>query len=281
MSAFGIRNRPSGGRFLAALADPARGALPFRTAIVVAHPDDETIGCGAQLPRFPDLTVIHVTDGAPKNGADAAALGFAGPDDYRAARRRELEAAMAVAGVAAERLHALDWPDQEASFNLAAIATDLVGRLADTEVVLTHAYEGGHPDHDSVAFAVHAACRLLAVRGGSPALVDMPLYRLGDADWAVQSFIPDPRVPETIVELGPEASTLKRAMFAAFLSQGHVLPRFSLQAEPFRLAPRYDFRRLPNNGALLYERLEWGMTGARWLELAGAALVELGPGAAA
>ncbi len=281
MSASGIRNRKSGERFLAALADPARGTLPFRTAIVVAHPDDETIGCGAQLPRFSDLVIIHVTDGSPKNGADAAALGFAGPDDYRAARRRELEGAVAVAGIPPERLQSLQWPDQEASFHLATIATDLAGRLADTEIVLTHAYEGGHPDHDSVAFAVHAACRSLAERGGPPALIEMPLYRLGEQDWAVQSFVPDPRVPETVIQLGPEESTLKRAMFAEFVSQGHVLPRFSLATEPFRLAPPYDFARLPNKGVLLYERLEWGMTGARWLELAGAALVELGLGAAA
>jgi LmbE family N-acetylglucosaminyl deacetylase len=281
VSASATRDRPLGERFLAALADPARPPLPFRAAVVVAHPDDETIGCGAQLQRFSDLSVIHVTDGSPENGADAAALGFAGPDDYRAARRRELEAAMAVAGVAPERLIALGWPDQEASFHLAEIATDLAERLAGTEVVLTHAYEGGHPDHDSVAFAAHAACALMIARGEPPAIIEMPLYRLGEADWAVQLFIPEPDAPETIVYLGPDECRLKGAMFAAFVSQGHVLPRFSLDKEPFRLAPRYDFWRLPNNGALLYERLEWGMTGARWLELAGAALAELRSGAAA
>lgn len=279
MSALAKSNRRTGERFLAALADPARASLPFRTAIVVAHPDDETIGCGAQLPRFADVTIIHVTDGAPRNGVDAAALGFAGPAEYREARRRELEEAMAIAGIPPERLVSLAWPDQEASFHLAEIATDLAGRLADAEIVLTHAYEGGHPDHDSAAFAAHAACARLARRGSSPAIVEVPLYRLGEEDWAVQAFIAAPGVRETVVELGPDEAKLKQAMFAAFVSQGHVLPRFTLEREAFRLAPCYDFRRLPNDGALLYERLNWGMVGQRWLELARTALAELRLGA--
>src|SRR6185437_9724842 len=43
--------------------------------------------------------------------------------------------------------------------------------------VFTHAYEGGHPDHDAVAFAVHAACRLSDI---PPAIVEMPYYHRQD-----------------------------------------------------------------------------------------------------
>jgi hypothetical protein len=42
-----------------------------------------------------------------------------------------------------------------------------------------------------------------------------------------------------------------------------------------RPAPGYDLDKLPNDGNLLYERHDLGMTGARWLELARAALVRL------
>ena len=55
--------------------------------IVVAHPDDETIGMGAQLCRFDDALLVQVTDGAPRDGHDAAAHGFATLADYAAARR--------------------------------------------------------------------------------------------------------------------------------------------------------------------------------------------------
>jgi LmbE family N-acetylglucosaminyl deacetylase len=80
--------------FLAAAVDPARPSIPGRTVLVVAHPDDETLGCGALLARFADLTIIHVTDGAPRRGDDAARAGFSSPDAYAEARRRELREAL-------------------------------------------------------------------------------------------------------------------------------------------------------------------------------------------
>ena len=44
---------PAAEAFLAALAHPARDRIAAgHAALVVAHPDDESIGCGAQLPRL-------------------------------------------------------------------------------------------------------------------------------------------------------------------------------------------------------------------------------------
>ena len=51
-----------------------------------------------------------------------------------------------------------------------ALARVLRPLLAGTRVVVTHAYEGGHPDHDAVAFAVHAA--VAEVLGAADALGD-------------------------------------------------------------------------------------------------------------
>src|SRR5947208_1422367 len=68
--------------------------LEPRVMIVVAHPDDETIGMGAQLCRFHDALLIHVTDGAPRDGRDAAAHGFRNIGDYALARRAELRDAL-------------------------------------------------------------------------------------------------------------------------------------------------------------------------------------------
>jgi LmbE family N-acetylglucosaminyl deacetylase len=180
---------------------------------------------------------------------------------------------MGLAGVPPGRLIGIGLPDQEAALNLAALARDLVPRLAGCALVLTHAYEGGHPDHDATAFAVHAAAALTT---RPPALVEMPLYRAGPAGRVVQAFAPAPGVDEVTVELSAAERRLKEKMFAAHASQRDVLAWFTTERERFRLAPAYDFRLLPNGGALLYESFEWGLSGGRWLRLAQAALEELG-----
>lgn len=271
----------AGEAFLAALHDPARGLLPFRAVIVLAHPDDETIACGSLLPRLGEVTLLHVTDGAPRNGNDAVAQGFASPAEYAAARRRELEAAMALGGVTADRIIWLGCADQEAAGCLVKLAFDLAPRLKGADIVLTHAYEGGHPDHDATAFAVHAATALLRAGGSAPAIVEMPLYRWGPEGWTNQSFAPAAETRDIVLELSPREQEMKRAMLAAHRSQQQMLAQFSVTEERFRIAPLYDFAELPNGGKLLYERMAWGLTGARWLEYSRATLAELRLGAAA
>jgi LmbE family N-acetylglucosaminyl deacetylase len=170
---------------------------------------------------------------------------------------------MALAGVPADRLVALGWPDQEAALHLRELTDDLALRLAGCEVVLTHAYEGGHPDHDATAFAVrHAAERM---GPGAPAIVEMPFYRAGGEGRLAQSFAPAPGGDETVIALGPDEVRLKERVFAAHATQREVLGWFSTATERFRPARRYDFRALPNGGALLYEQFGWGMTGVKWL----------------
>lgn len=251
---------------LGALA--ARTPVRERVALVVAHPDDETIAAGASLRLFPGLLLLHVTDGAPRRLDDAARLGFASALAYADAREAELQAALAVAGAAPDRVR-MGVPDQEASLHMAGIAADLVRALAGyrTEMVLTHAYEGGHPDHDATACAAQVAARQL----GLP-VVEFAGYHAcphaeapGDT-WTVQRFLPGPA--ETRVDLNPVETTRKQAMLDCFASQAAVLSAFGASVERFRPAPVYDFARPPHEGALNYENWGWEITGARWRALA-------------
>jgi LmbE family N-acetylglucosaminyl deacetylase len=270
---------PGGPEALIAALAAGDGPVPAASvALVVAHPDDETIALGGQLARLPGLLVVHVTDGAPRDPEAARAHGFPSREDYAEARRLELEAAMGLAGVPPDALIGLGVVDQEAAGRLDEIARTLavLFRERGVRTVVTHAYEGGHPDHDATAFAVHGAVRLLAREGLEAAIAECPFYHLGPGDdWAVQVFAPDLAHPETVLALSGGQKILKRAMLDAHASQGGVLARMAVDAERLRPAPAHDFAVLPNEGRLLYERHAWGMTGERWLSLARAALDRL------
>jgi LmbE family N-acetylglucosaminyl deacetylase len=260
--------------FLDALADPARGMITGPVAVVVAHPDDETIGVGGQLARFSDVTIVHVTDGAPADMLDARTLGFMTRAAYARARREELMAAMAVLGIGAERLVALDLVDKTAMNHLADVARRLgaVFRERGIRTVLTHVYEGGHPDHDATAFAVQAA----ASRMDPPvAVIEMPYYRLGFATMRTQCLGVTRGRHTRTVRLKDEALAVKLQSLAAHRSQRRFLSAFDPQLEIFRLAGATDFTRPPNKGWILYERWGWGITAKDFAKRVAAAGVEL------
>lgn len=247
------------------IADP-------KTMLVFAHPDDETVGLGARLGRFAQACIVHATDGAPRNEQDSHALGFRNYKDYRKAREGELRQALRMAGLEKSERVSLQIPDQQASFNLPSLIRQMQALISThrPEVIFTHPYEGGHPDHDACAFAVHTAVGMVErEEGRTPAILEAAFYHAGPHGIETECFLPHAGRGEDICcELSTEERDRKRRLLACFSSQQETLRYFALEHECFRVAPAYDFHHSPHAGLLFYENFPWGMTSARFCELA-------------
>ena len=279
------------------VAAPAGSILPLpRLLLVFAHPDDEVLAMGARLERLAASRLVTITDGVPADGADALGHGFQSLAGYRAARRDELAAAFAHAGVSladlspAKPLPTVPVPDQTAALHLSELTLAVAQAMLDLapEAVLTHPYEGGHPDHDACAFAVHTAVQWLheahtnsAPSGAplpvTPLILETPSYHAGDhGSMCTGVFLDDSNLQDRlVVELSPGESAQKQARLACFGSQAETLAQFDTAREQYRVAPQYDFSQPPHPGQLFYERFSWGMSGERFRTLAAEARVAL------
>ncbi|MGG5807705.1 PIG-L deacetylase family protein [Falsiroseomonas sp. CW058] len=252
------------------------GVVEAPVLVLAAHPDDEVIGLGGQLPRLRRLHLLHVTDGAPRDGGDAAAHGFATVADYAAARGRELSAALALAGQDPGCAAGLGIADQQAALQLPRLVDAVAAALRALRpaILVTHPHEGGHPDHDATALAAQEACRRLAREGlPVPARLEMTSYHAAPGGIAVGRFLPAPGCPPVALRLDDHARDLKARMLGCFATQRRTLAQFPVTPEELlRAAPAYDFTRPPHPGPLFYETFPWGMTGERFRALAAAAL---------
>lgn len=255
---------------------PAGVRLEGPSLLVAAHPDDETIGAGGLLARLTDPTVVHVTLGAPRDARLVPAPYQEDPAAYAQRRRDEALAALELAGVGPERVLALDYVDQEVVLGLAAVTRSVAALIAERRprFVFTHPYEGGHPDHDGVAFAVQAAVELLAAEP-APLVIEWTSYFGHGRVWVTGTFLPAP-VPIWERELGALEIDRKRAMLACYRSQADVLAAFGTSRERFRPAPAYDFAARPHPGPVLYESMGWPLSADRFCAQAASARVELG-----
>lgn len=119
------------------------------TLVCVAHPDDESFGCGGAIAKWGDCSVLAVTDGVTSR------------DKHDKGSRREAFAqAMKILGV--ERFTCLNLPDQRLdTISLLTIVKEIEREILyhAPDRILTHHHGDLNRDHRIVAEAVMLATR--------------------------------------------------------------------------------------------------------------------------
>lgn len=234
-----------------------------RTLVLVAHPDDESAGCGVLLQRMREPVVVFATDGAPRS--EFFWKRYGSRTRYAQLRQEEAYAALARAGLSeilfmAETVRPGElFVDQELHLAIPQALAELTAivRRYRPQALLTMAYEGGHPDHDVCSFLG----TVLARQHGLPAW-EFPLYHRANGEQLVfQRFLASSGGEEALLQITPREAETKRRMLAAYPSQHGFLMSFTAGIERFRPQPLYDYSRPPHTGALNYETWQWPVTG--------------------
>jgi N-acetylglucosamine malate deacetylase 2 len=236
--------------------------------VIVAHPDDECVAFGALLQRVARPIVIYCTDGAPFDPYFWQKR-YGSRENYMQMRQEEARHALQAVGISEVNFLADDpkaqgrLVDQEL-YRALPLAYGLLRETIAAKnptALLTLAYEGGHPDHDSCNFLTAQ----LAAETAIPAY-EAPLYHR--ARWngeginknGLQRFITD---SHDEIEVAPTESELlrKRTMCQQYPSQGDFLGFFDIRREVLRPLADYNYGRPPHEGTLNYEAWRWRMTG--------------------
>ena len=245
--------------------------------VIAAHPGDEIVGAGCLISKLGNVSVVHVTDGA-RDVEVARAAGFEDVASYAKARKQECVDALTLANVSED--HVIDFaaPDTSACDCLSDLTKRIAHHLQESRanIVLTHPYEGGHPDHDATALATHAALQLMKQNGFKPpTLFEMALHPGNDEISKVTEFLPGAEGETTTLVLDQRATELKRRMFECLKSQQQSIEASPWGYERFRLPPEYDFSAPPQKGRLHYENFDWAPRSEEWLVRARNAMNDL------
>ncbi|OHB56068.1 MAG: hypothetical protein A2Y07_03100 [Planctomycetes bacterium GWF2_50_10] len=256
--------------------DESNPKLPT-AAVVVAHHDDEVAGMGAQFLKFGEVYFIHVTDGAARDMADATRHGFDSRGAYASVRQKEFASALQIAHIDQNRIIDVGIADKEASLNMAHICRELVEILMyiGPQMIFTHPYEGGHPDHDATVLGLRAAVRQIAKNElNEIAVFEFTSYFDDNGSMGTGKFLPGSDGGR-LAAFTPKQLELKVRMMECFETQKDVLKYFPIQIERFRTGPAYNFTQSAGPRAY-YDQFDWGVKSAQWQDLARSALEELG-----
>ena len=131
--------------------------MPRKVLVVLAHPDDETFGCGGTIAKLvrDGATVTYACGTRGEMGRHMGNPPFATRETLRDLRERELREACRILGI--RELKLLNVWDKTTEFRDREALADQVGAIIaeiGPDLVITHhPIWGGHPDHCGIGAA--------------------------------------------------------------------------------------------------------------------------------
>jgi LmbE family N-acetylglucosaminyl deacetylase len=174
--------------------------LPVRRlTVLAAHPDDETLGCGALIARSRragvPVRVVVATDGRHSTRSELLP-----PERLAALRSVELRSACAQLGVPEHEIVELGFPDGALPERRDALAGRLAELLSEQppDLLLVPCARDVHPDHEELH---RAAVRAAAGLDPAPTVLAYPI-------WSWASPVAGPGVRRRLARLGWTARQL-------------------------------------------------------------------------
>ena len=210
-----------------------------KVLVLVAHPDDESIGCSALLQRSTEALVVFAVDGAPLHYGFESSFGSL--LNYSETRFREAARALGlIPNCSPRRLLATDgtwFVDQHLFLNLPVAFRSLlpIAQEFAPDLLVSHAFEGGHIDHDACHVLARQTARALSLRH-----LEFPLYWRSEQGQDIFQRFRESRHGEFVLDLSPQELLVKRQMLAEYRTQQRVTSLFRPETERFRLTIQDD-----------------------------------------
>ena len=234
------------------LLSPEKSKLVFG-----AHQDDLEIASGGLINKIVleggRVSVVYTTNGAPNNPLYYPRWGISEPTKYSELRRAESLNALSKLGLKESDATFLDFPDQSLIHNLDR-GIEIISSLIESikpAVIITPAYEGGHPDHDATRFMVEES-----LKGNKKSENwEYTEYNLYNGQINLFKFLEGGLIEQLILD--EQTRRTKMDAFECFVSQRKYIDPFLsskvMKREQFRRWRREDFTSLPHERPLHYE----------------------------